>query len=150
MKVTFGRGIAIKRTSIRIQFGRKSLTLWGAHLVTGLRHICGCTVDSVQFPLFVMLPILMKIHLTMIQIRILPMLLLGFSSSPRLLPVSQPAYPRETVPTKLLYHAQFIRIAKPLPVTIRIPISNFIEREPINENQGYKGVCNMMVHVESP
>ena len=58
----------------------------GAHLLTGLSHICGCTVNPVQFPFSVMLkippmpPIPMKVPLTMIRIRILPVLLLRFEA----------------------------------------------------------------------
>ena len=90
-----------------------------------------------------------EVPLTMIQIRILPVLLLQFNSGPCLLLVSQPVYPGETIPTKLLHGPELIWLDQPLPIAVRIPILNLAQWKPINEHCCDERVCNMMIHVES-
>ena len=104
----------MKRKGLWIQFWSKSLIFWRADLLNGLSHIRDCIVNLVQFSFSVMLKISpmpfipLEVPLTMIRIQILLVLLLQFNSSPCFLPVSQPAHPGETIPTKLLHGPELI------------------------------------------
>ena len=63
-------------------------------------------------------PVPVEIPLIVIRILILLVLLLQFNSSTCLLPVSQPAHPGETIPTKLFHGPKLVWVVQSLPITV--------------------------------
>ena len=49
-----------------------------------------------------------------------------------------------------MFHGpELVGIVQPFPITIRIPITNFVKRKPIDKHGGHQGIGNMIEEIES-